>query len=159
MPYHVYIQLDEPNEKWRLVKRDVREEAVLRKSFVKPYLKGKNLLLDAGQVVAANQIRRVRIMLTADPIQDELLRENERVYARNKQLNDSQDGFLIVTMNKSADEISYVGTDLTNRYITAAPGSGGVLSGIFKSDWTVQIVGGLILLVVSTFVALYFKTG
>ena len=136
--YHVLLSFHETSENPRCVLADLSEEE-LRKRFVTPYRRGKDVLC-GNEVVDVSRISKVTIVCTADTSTNELKRIQEKSRRETEEFNRTARGVKLVDLGRghNLEDIGEAGVDVTSTYISGPPGYGdtsSVVTAVVNHPW------------------------
>ncbi len=150
--YHVLITTDTFIDKPKCVLTDLSERA-LKKSFLKPYMQGRRILC-GNEIYDSLAVRSVIIIETSRTIEIELNEANEKDLREISWRNREDPGFVFFSLGigTKPEDISCIGMDVTNKFITAPPGQagfGGKILAFIYNPWVITVVGGLIVILLA----------
>lgn len=143
---HVTIKT-KSTDTWACVFKDLSEQD-LKKKLLKPYNLGQPIYYD-GKILSPNEITRIKINKTQRTHIEELKSVQEESFKSVQEFNNSNAGVIIVSAGHGYEdyEINECGTDVTDLYISAGPGSGTSFTKVndfIKHPWVVRIIPGVI---------------
>ncbi len=139
-------------ERFELLGRDLSQRD-LYKTFVSPYEAAARVKVGPN-VFDLGQLTSVTIVETSLPMEAALAELAKTSSEEIRRLNAENSGvvFVLPGYGWESTDIVHTGHDVTDTYITGAPGSGGKLKSIstlMNNNWVVTIGAGLILLIVA----------
>lgn len=122
----------------------------LQRKFIRPYDRGERVLLADGRLATLQDLTRVQIIRTEDPSEEALRALQVSHQKAMDELNSSSSGafFFSIGYGLSSDDIIHTGDEVTSSFISGPPGHPSRLLTFVSNNWTVTIVGGIIVVVV-----------
>jgi hypothetical protein len=145
--FHVLVSTEPDGSKLRCIFRDLSEEILMR-SFVKPYRRGRNLLSN-GEVISLSSLRKVVIAKT-DVDCEPLLKSRNDGAKRTWESNLRGDRGIVILglpFTFGYDDLANFGENVTDRFITEAPGQvekPHVFIAALSNPWLVGVGGAVI---------------
>ncbi|WP_133154809.1 hypothetical protein [Enterovibrio norvegicus] len=139
------------SDSWVCLFKDLSVDE-LRSRFVKPYKSGRNCLV-SGAVIETKNISIVKICNSVESHENEL--KKLRVSSKKEIDEYNRDSSVILISAGSGwhdYEIKDCSIDVTNDYLTGAPGENTVFINALNNPWLITIIGGF----VATFLAWVF---
>lgn len=143
MPYfHVLIETASQVGDFECVAKDL-SEGVLKKQVVRPYKNGVALIL-GGRIVPIGELRGIKITETEEPSGSTLSRATKSFNESIEHLNAEPNSHVVILpfFGYGPDALEQFGKDVTAKYISRAPGQGGIASliwRVFNHPWVAGI--------------------
>lgn len=116
MPYyHVLLSFQDEPKTVRCLFADLAEKE-LRKQFVTPYRRGKNVLC-GSEVIEVSRIKTVKIIRTADTSDQALERIEEKGIKHYEELNRGSRGVVFFRLDSRLEHIGEGGEEVTHAFI------------------------------------------
>ncbi len=159
MYYHVVIKRKSKNN-FECIFKDLLEND-LKISMIKPYKLGKDLYYD-GNILSVNDLQKITILSSIDSLKDTLKVVQDKSYAKIQKMNRESSGFYNMSKGRGYNdyEIKDYATDVTEKFLSEAPGSGTLSSNLLnfiKHPMVVRIIGGLLFLLLVIYFGIKVK--
>ncbi|EOA8959543.1 hypothetical protein ACIMS1_005277 [Vibrio harveyi] len=136
--FHVVIKT-KSDDSWKCCFKDLSEKELID-SFVKPYKKGKGIIVDA-EIISTKEISHVVISKTDKTHKEELKIVQTTSYQKIQEMNrNSSIRIISPGYGWQSYEIKDCGENVTSYYLTSGAGE----VGFMNSPWVITIGGGLI---------------
>ncbi|WP_337911483.1 hypothetical protein [Vibrio cholerae] len=136
--FHVVIKT-KSDDSWKCCFKDLSEKELIY-SFVKPYKKGKEIIVD-GEIISTKEINHVVISKTDKTHKEELKIVQDTSYQKIQEMNrNSSIRIISPGYGWQNYEIKDCGENVTSYYLTSGAGE----VGFMNSPWVITIGGGLV---------------
>jgi hypothetical protein len=145
--YHVLLSQEPDGSKLRSIFTDLSERE-LKKKFVSPYRKGKNIV-HKNEVILISSVRKLYIVQTARRDDVERAALHEESLKKIDQWNRDSDSVVFISFGTGYEplDILEAGKDVTKEFIKGPPGYAGapnVLLRLLNNSWVVGIGAAVI---------------
>jgi hypothetical protein len=152
--FHVIVEKDSNNSEALFTDLKERE---LKKLFVKPYRKGKDIFID-GVIHKNDSIQKVFLIETVNPSKDELEVIKKESAEWLERVN-REPGPKIISAGRGwvKEDIVEAGKNVTTNFIKSPPdNSPSFFSSFISNPWVIRIFGGLIVIFLTYLISKYF---
>ncbi len=156
MSFYFHVLVEKQTNKSEILFLDLNEKE-LKKLFVKPYKKGKDIFID-GVIHKNESISKVFLVKTSKPSNEELEVLKKKSTEWLDRVN-SEPGPRIIGLGSGwkKEDIVDAGKNITTDYIKRPPDNSTSLLNSFASNpWVIRIIGGLIVVFLTYLISKYF---